>query len=39
LWEDETNVQECLHMAKWGVQRVASESPHAPGYYITTKSC
>ena len=33
IWcEDETNVQECLHMVKWGVQRVASEPPQAPGY-------
>jgi len=27
LWEDKTNVQECLHMVKLGVQRVASEPP------------
>ena len=33
LWEDETNVQECLHMVKWGVQRVVSEPPQAPGHY------
>ena len=32
LWEDKTNVQECLHMVKWGVQRVTSEPPQAPGY-------
>ena len=32
---DETNVKECLHMIKWGVQRVASEPPRAPGYYIS----
>ena len=35
LWEDETNVQECLHIVKWGVQRVASEPPQAPGYYTS----
>jgi hypothetical protein len=34
LWEDETNVQECLHMVKWEVQQVASEPPQAPGYYM-----
>jgi len=33
LWEDETNVQECQHMVKWGVQRVASEPPQVPRYY------
>jgi len=33
LWEDETNVQKCMHMVKWGVQRVVSEPPQAPGYY------
>jgi hypothetical protein len=33
LWEDETNMQECLHMVKWGVRQVASEPPWAPGYY------
>ena len=33
LYEDQTNVQECLHMVKWGVQLVASEPPGAPGYY------
>ena len=32
-WEDETNVQEYLHMVKWGVQQVASEPPRALGYY------
>ena len=35
LWEDETNVQECQHMVKWGVQRVASEPPQAPRYYTS----
>ena len=38
LWEDETNVQECLHMVKWGVQRVASKPPQAPGYYSILES-
>jgi len=33
LWEDEPNVQECLRMVKWGLQRVVSEPPRAPGYY------
>ena len=28
----QTNVQECMHMVKWGVQLVASELPRAPGY-------
>jgi hypothetical protein len=26
-------LQECLHMVKWGVRRVASEPPRATGYY------
>jgi hypothetical protein len=33
LSEDERNVQECLHMVKCGVQRVASEQPRDSGYY------
>jgi len=33
LWEDERNVQDCLHMVKWGVQRVASVPTRAPEYY------
>jgi len=37
LYEDQTNVQECLHMVKWGVQLVASEPPRAPGYYSYSK--
>jgi len=35
LWEDGTHVQECLHMVKLGVERVAIEPPRAPGYYVT----
>ena len=31
-FQDQTNVQECMHMVKWGVQLVAREPPRAPGY-------
>jgi len=31
LWEDKTDVEECLHMVRLGVQHVASEPPRAPG--------
>ena len=33
LYEDQTYVQECRQLVKWGVQLVASEPPRAPGYY------
>jgi len=33
LYEDQTNVQECMHIFKWVVQLMASEPPRAPGYY------
>ena len=33
------NVQECLHMVKWGVQRVASEPPRASGCYTMFSAC
>jgi len=35
LYDDQTNVQECMQMVKWGVKLVASEPKRAPGYYIT----
>jgi len=35
-YQDQTNVQECMHMVKWGVQLVTSEPPRAPGYYTGT---
>ena len=35
LWEDWNKVQECLHMVKWVVQRVASGPSRAPVYYTS----